>query len=70
MTWPCWTCERSGLASERYLSTLLSRGIPARWTKADGLWRSGLDRSPLYATSQRHFGLGFPTTFRRQREYP
>ena len=41
--------DGSGLASERYLSTLHSRGIPAPSTRADAACRSCLDRPQFYA---------------------
>ena len=50
----------SGLASERYLSTLHSRGIPAPSTRADAPCRSCLDRPQFYALVA-SFGRRFPT---------
>ena len=61
----------SGLASERYLSTLHSRGIPTPSTRADAPCRSCLDRPQFYALVA-SFRTTIPDAqnFRGQREYP
>ena len=63
--------DGSGLASERYLSTLHSRGIPTPSTRADAPCRSCLDRPQFYALVA-SFRTTIPDAqnFRGQRESP
>ena len=59
----------SGLASERYLSTLHSRGIPAPSTRADAPCRSCLDRPQFYAlVASFRTTIPYAQSFRGQRE--